>query len=66
VHHGLSSPPGLVNDFIIIETFVSLVTLCVGWVQEHSDQLDCCGTCVVGYVLYSYFDRMAIGIVVSW
>ena len=33
------------------------LTLCVGWVQERSEQVDCSGSHVDGVVLYSYFDR---------
>ena len=33
------------------------LTLCVGWVQERSEQVDCSGSHVDGDVLYSYFDH---------
>ena len=48
---------GLRFDHPLILCYPCALTLCVGWVQERSEQVNCSGCHFDGDVLYSYFDR---------
>jgi hypothetical protein len=47
---------GLCFDHPSTLCYPCALTLCVGWVQERSEQVDCSGSRFDGDVLYSYFD----------
>ena len=47
---------GLHFDCPLTLGYPCVLTLCVGWVQDRSEQVDCSGSRFDGDVLYSYFN----------